>query len=97
LDFLSKEELQGFWKKEALRAFHEGLAEVDPQGNIGRIPEVEVEDALRVSSSLQTRQSMEQICMDLRTRPWPSYEESDRNSIYARIWELLEKHRRPEI
>lgn len=97
LHFLSEDQLLNFWKKEAIRAFHEGLETVDPQGNIGRIPEIEIEDALRMSSFLQTKEQMEKICMDLRNRPWPSYQEADRNSIYARIWALLEKHKRPEI
>lgn len=40
LHFLSEDQLLNFWKKEAIRAFHEGLETVDPQGNIGRIPEI---------------------------------------------------------
>ena len=35
LDFLS-DELRSFWKTEILRALHDRLDEIDPQGNIGR-------------------------------------------------------------
>ena len=96
LDFLSGE-LRSFWKTEIIRAVHERLAEIDPQGNIGRIRDGEIVDALRLDSPLRTRQEMEDILKNVWKRPWPSYEEADRTSIYPRIWDLLEKNKRPDI
>jgi len=96
LDFLSGE-LRSFWKTEIIRAVHERLAEIDPQGNIGRIRDGEIVDALRLDSPLRTRQEMEDIFQNVWKRPWPSYEEADRTSIYPRIWDLLEKNKRPDI
>jgi len=96
LDFLS-DKLRSFWKTEIIRAVHERLAEIDPQGNIGRIRDGEIVDALRLDSPLRTRQEMEDIFKNVWKRPWPSYEEADRTSIYPRIWDLLEKNKRPDI
>ena len=96
LDFLS-DELRSFWKTEIIRAVHERLAEIDPQGNIGRIRDGEIVDALRLDSPLRTRQEMEDIFQNVWKRPWPSYEEADRTSIYPRIWDLFEKNKRPDI
>jgi len=94
LDFLS-DKLRSFWKTEIIRAVHERLAEIDPQGNIGRIRDGEIVDALRLDSPLRTRQEMEDILKNVWKRPWPSYEEADRTSIYPRIWDLLEKNKSP--
>lgn len=98
LDFISEEEQSNLWKKEVIRAFFDRLqeADFDPQGKIGKITEGEIEDALRLDSSPITRGEMQKFCRDFRKRPWPSYEEADRTSVYARIWGLLEKSRRPE-
>ncbi len=99
MHFISEELQRDLWQKEVIRAFNDRLEEsyFDPQGKFGRIPEGEIAEALRLDSRPTTSQEMELMCRDLRKRPWPSYEEADRTSIYARIWSLLEKHRRPEI
>jgi hypothetical protein len=80
-----------------LKAFKERLEEIDPQGNIGWIREEEIVNAFRLDSPLRTREEMEEILKSLWRRPWPSYEEADRTSIYPRIWDLLERHKRPDI
>lgn len=95
LEFLGDDQRE-FWTNEILRAFNEGLADVDPQGRIEKIPEKEIVGAFNLDSSLLSREKAESICSDLR-KPWPSYEEADRTSIYARVWELLEKHHRPDL
>lgn len=70
---------------------------MDPQGKIGQIPEGEIVDALRLDSPLLTSEEMKEISEHLWNRPWPSYEEADRTSIYTRVWNLLEKQKRPDI
>lgn len=96
MEFIS-EGLRSLWKKEVIRVFNQRLSEIDPQGKIGQIPEEEILDALRLSSSDVTREEVEIIIKDLWKSPWPSYEEADRTSIYPRVWNLLEKHKRPDI
>lgn len=96
LEFLS-ENLRKFWTSEIIRAFNEGLEGVDPRGKIGKIPENEIVDALKLDSPLLSREEAENICSSLRKMPWPSCEEADRTSVYARVWMLLEKHQRPDI
>lgn len=45
----------------------------------------------RLDSPLLTSEEMKEISEHLWNRPWPSYEEADRTSIYTRVWNLLEK------
>ena len=96
LEFLSENE-RSFWKGEVIRTFNEVLEVVDPQGRVGRIPEEEVLDALHLDSPFLTRGEMEKICKALRNTPWPSYDQAERVSIYASVWNLLERSSRPEI
>lgn len=95
LEFLGDDQRE-FWTNEIIRAFNEGLAGVDPQGKIGKIPDNEIVNTLKLDSPFLSREEAEQICAALR-KPWPSYEEADRTSIYTRVWGLLEKHQRPDI
>ena len=88
------EEHRGLWATHCISYFNERVNEIDPQGKIGKIPENEILEALRIDS---TPKDIKDISEALWLRPWPSYEEADRNSIYSRIWDLLEKHKRPEI
>lgn len=85
-----------FWQNEGLRAFDEGLVQVDQKGDIARIPKEEVLQALRLDSPLISREEAERCIASLRS-PWPSYEEADRTSVHGRIWKLLDKYRRPDI
>lgn len=96
LDFISEEERIS-WKNELIGSFNNGVKDINKQGNIGRIPDGEIEDALGLDSPLLTRQDIKQISEDQWRRPWPSFEEAERTSIYARIWALIEKHKRPDI
>lgn len=48
LEFLSKNE-QEFWKREIIRAFEDGLDEVDPRGKIGKIPQKDIVEAFRLT------------------------------------------------
>lgn len=57
MEFLS-EGLRSLWKKEVIRVFNQRLSEIDPQGKIGQIPEEEILDALRLSSSDVTREEV---------------------------------------
>jgi hypothetical protein len=59
--------------------------------------EGEIVDALRLDPPLQTKKAMDDILRAVWERPWPSYEEADRTSIYPSIWDLLEKSKRPEV
>lgn len=58
MEFIS-EGLRSLWKKEVIRVFNQRLSEIDPQGKIGQIPEEEILDALRLSSSDVTREEKE--------------------------------------
>lgn len=50
---------------------------------------------MRVNSHMETKKDMEEALKHLWERPWPKYAEVDRTSVYARIWELIDEHRRP--
>ena len=77
-------------------AFHDALNEMDPRRRYGKIPTEQLFDALRLNRGGPiTVVEMERICKALRGT-WPSREDADRTSIHHRLWELLEKHRRPE-
>ena len=95
-EFLSSRERE-FWEIEVLRAFHEGLDQVDPQGKIGKIPPQSILSTFQLDSCLLSKKEAETICSTLRKTPWPSYQEADRTSVYARVWNLLEKHKRPKV
>lgn len=63
----------------------------------GKIPDGEIVNTLRLDNSLITIEEIINLIKDICNKPWPSYEEADRTSIYTRIWNLLEKHRRTDI
>lgn len=96
LEFPSEYERK-HWKTERIRVFNEALVDVDPRGNIGFLPNKEIVEALNLDSHFLTQQDMEHLFRDLWTKPWPSNEEADRTSVYARVWALLDKDRRPSI
>lgn len=95
LDFFSIEKREP-WKKEVIKCFYDAVAEIDEEGKILNIPEGEIIETLGLDSPLLTKTEMKKISEVLWNRPWPSYEEADRTSIYTRLWNLIEKHRRPD-
>lgn len=96
-DIVDQGELD-FWHEQIRKAFDDALNKMDPHGRYGTIPPEQLFDALRLNRRDPINMKvgeMEKICKALRDT-WPSREDADRTSIHHRIWELLEKHRRPE-
>lgn len=95
LDIVERGELD-FWNGQIREAFQDALEEIDPCGRYGKIPTEHLLDALRLKRGDPiTVGEMEEICKALRGS-WPSREDADRTSIHHRLWELLERHERPE-
>lgn len=85
-----------FWKNEIIRAFRDALDFHDRRGKIATIQDNEILASLNITSLLSKKEA-ETICEKLRKLPWPDFEKADRTSVYAKAWQLLEKHQRPDI
>lgn len=96
MTFIRSQNEVNHWYGEIERAMNDSMTEIDPKGSIGKIPKEELYEAVRINKEFMIKEEMEEICKSLRA-PWPSREDADRTSIYHRLWELLDKHRRPEL
>ena len=70
-----------------------GMKEIDPHGmKYGRISEEDLFEAVRLHPKYQiTWNGAESLFKQIKKRPWPSFEEADRTSIYPQLLELLDK------
>lgn len=81
------------WTNLIIKAFGEGLNQLDLQGRFARAPDNEIIETFRLNDPFITRKEAEEICRYLHS-PWPPFQETERGSVYAKIYTLLEKHRR---